>query len=362
MSQCNEDGAALLDAKIKELRMWSREHQLPHFMTFELTPLCNFSCPMCYVHLTKESMQKRGNIMSGERWIEIARQAAEMGMMNVNLSGGEPFMHPEFWDIYHAIAEMGIFITVYSNGYMIDERIVRKLSDYPPKGIKLSMYGASNETYERMCGVKDGFDRFSHAVDLLTEARIPFLATTLVVKENKDDLRAMYEFAYNKGFRLSYSIDVASSAREADSTPDASRLDLSVYENITPEGAAKKKHRITDDPFGFCGNYGCSATVTWQGHMQFCTYVANPFAQIGDPVDLKSSWNLMLEQSRKITIPEKCRGCADEEYCGRCPGTLAAASGDPSVACDSFCAKAHKIAEICRKIEKETAQSSQSVE
>lgn len=56
---------------------------------FELTPLCNFDCKMCYVHLTKGQMVSESKLLTTRQWIDIMEQAVDAGIMHADLTGGE---------------------------------------------------------------------------------------------------------------------------------------------------------------------------------------------------------------------------------------------------------------------------------
>ena len=110
------------------LHQWAKSNCVPLSGTFELTPFCNFQCVMCYVRLTKEQAAQQGEMLRAADWIAIAKQAKEMGMLNLCLTGGEPFTHPEFWDIYSELNKMGFLITILTNGYLIDETVIEKFN------------------------------------------------------------------------------------------------------------------------------------------------------------------------------------------------------------------------------------------
>ena len=65
--------------------------------TFELSPVCNFSCKMCYVRKTaKEVRESPRGILGLEDWRKIAREAYDAGMLYLLLTGGEPLLWPSF--------------------------------------------------------------------------------------------------------------------------------------------------------------------------------------------------------------------------------------------------------------------------
>ena len=145
--------------------------KVPLSGTFELSPLCNFSCRMCYVRKTAEEVRNQGRPMvSAEKWLEIAEAAGGDGMLYLLLTGGEPFLYPDFWKLYEALNRMGFVISINTNGSMIDEAVVERLRERPPMKINLTLYGAKDSTYESLCGVKGVFSRVDRAITMLREA------------------------------------------------------------------------------------------------------------------------------------------------------------------------------------------------
>ena len=67
-------------------------NRVPVSGTFELSPLCNFSCKMCYIRRTPEEVFALGGLQSAQQWLKWARQAREAGMLWLLLTGGEPFL------------------------------------------------------------------------------------------------------------------------------------------------------------------------------------------------------------------------------------------------------------------------------
>lgn len=77
----------------------AREKGIPIFGQFELTPLCNFSCKMCYVHLNAEQLMGRV-ILKVDEWKNLMHQALEAGMIHATLTGGECLEYPGFDELY----------------------------------------------------------------------------------------------------------------------------------------------------------------------------------------------------------------------------------------------------------------------
>ena len=107
--------------------------RIPVSGTFELTPRCNLSCKMCYIHMSAEEQRQRGNELTTEEWLHIARQAVKAGMIYLLLTGGEPMLRPDFVDIYREIIKMGVVISVNTNATLVTPEIVECFKQHPPE-------------------------------------------------------------------------------------------------------------------------------------------------------------------------------------------------------------------------------------
>lgn len=334
---------------LEQLKNWARQNFVPLNATFELTPFCNFNCVMCYVHLTKEKAEQQGEHLSAAEWIEIARQAKKMGTLYVTLTGGEPFVHPEFWEIYGELNKMGFLISILSNGSLIDESVMEKFREYGmPFSMKLTVYGASDETYKRVCGSADGFTKISKAVDLLKEAGVPLKLTSTIIRENADDLQKIYDFAKEKGIPVQHTISVIKSSRGSVNTVENSRFELSDFpEELTLEELEKSKFPPSESPFAWCASYGSSFWMTWHGRLQMCSFMNEP--EIVYSGNLASDYIRLHTRLKDIKNPDECKDCEWSEFCQRCPGILCAESGHPEKTDAGFCNMAKKLCSLYKK-------------
>ena len=342
MIDCEQLGGDYLG----HLNAWAKENSVPLTANFELTPFCNFNCVMCYVHLTKESAQKQGRLLSADEWLGIAEQARKMGTLYINLTGGEPFLHPEFWKIYGELNKMGFLISILSNGSMIDEFVMEKFRQYGmPYRVKLTLYGASDKTYMRTCNSSDGFTKISKAIDMLKEAGVPLNLTSTIVRENAEDLQKIYAFAKEKNLSMQHTISVVKSSRGSENSTEASRFALDEFsDELTVEELEKMKFPPLESPFAWCASHGKSFWMTWHGHLQMCSFMSKPFIPYSG--SLESDYALLMNELKKIKSPAECENCEWKMFCQRCPGILCGESGHPEKISDSLCKMAKRLYEL----------------
>lgn len=172
---------------------------IPLSGTFELTPLCNMNCRMCYVRMSREQQEAIRPLRTAAQWLELGRQAKEQGLLYLLLTGGEPFLRPDFREILAGLHQMGLLISINSNGTLIDESVVRWLKETPPVRINITLYGASDETYGRLCRNPQGFTQVTRAIRLLGEAGITVKLNCSLTPHNAADLEGIFAFAKEEG-------------------------------------------------------------------------------------------------------------------------------------------------------------------
>ena len=335
-----KDFSAILEAE-------AYREKIPLRGVFELTARCNFNCNMCYVHLKEEQIAKIGRELTNEEWLEIARQAKDAGMLYLTLTGGEVFVRPGFKELYIELSKMGFLIQILSNGYLIDETVMEWLKEYPPYSIRFTLYGASNEVYEAVCGIKNGFDRVSHAIDLILEADIPFYMVGTIIKENQYDLQKMYEFAKSKKVYFDHTIAVVQPVRGA--TADVNKHKISIRDHFEAYPAkVEKTERLfkkVTNVLENCGAYGKSFWITWHGNLQLCAFTVHPAVNVLNQPFIEA-WETLLSKLEKIMVPDACSGCKYEGFCKRCPGVLCTECGGYENVTESFCEEAKQLYEI----------------
>ncbi len=361
----------------------------PLSVSFELTPVCNMACRMCYVRMDRKTQESIGPLAPASQWLELAGQAREQGLLYVLLTGGEPFTHPEFRQILEGLHRMGFILTVNTNGTLIDESAVEWLKRTPPSRFNITLYGASDETYGRLCGKPDGFTRATRAIRLLREAGMTVKVNISLTPYNAGDLEAMVRWCRENGLIIqatSYMFpplrrDGASTGRnEGRFTPEeAAYWSAKIESQLNGEEAFLKRVEEQDlaalstEPEEFClpeeSGEGdcircragrCTAWVTWRGQMNLCGMIPPEKAVNAFETGYMAAWKAVVAQADAVRLPAACRECALRDTCRACAAMVYTETGGyekvPEYRCrmaHAYAGQAARVAEEIRKARSE---------
>lgn len=334
---------------------------IPLSGTFELTPLCSMACKMCYVRISPEELAATGKrLRTADEWLALAREAKEQGMLLLLLTGGEPFLYPEFRRLYTELRQMGFVISINSNATLITEETVAWLKENPPQRINITLYGASDATYARLCGHPTGFTQVTRAIELLRDAGISVKLNCSVTPENVCDLEDI--IAYSDEHKLvlqatSYMFpplrrDAESVGRNARfAAEECARTEVKIRrlqygaENLREYCKAIESHQPVDTPLcadcegeGLQCRAGKSAFwVTWDGRMTPCGMVNEP-AVFPFGQGFADAWQSLRAQTAALHLPPECAGCDAKHYCHTCAAMCYTETGrydcKPQYRCD----------------------------
>lgn len=338
------------------------KNKVPLSCAFEISPLCNMDCKMCYVKLDKKQMDSIGKQVTVDQWIDIAKQARDMGVLYILITGGEPFLHKDFKKLYTELSKMGFILAINSNGTLIDEEVVSWLAENPPTRINITLYGASNETYKRLCNNPKGFTQVTNAVKLLREHNIPVKLNASMTPYNISDLDQMYKVADDLGVQINVATYMFPPIRrDKDSVGKNDRFDEKSSGKYMAYTDLKK---FSDDVYKYraeqilkmkdnvqidiesndeCEKNGlrCRAGkstfwMTWDGKMMTCGIMDKPVAyplQVG----LKAAWESIVEQTSKLRLPSECNTCNKKDICQVCAAVCYTEKGDVSSKPEYMC-------------------------
>jgi radical SAM protein with 4Fe4S-binding SPASM domain len=306
----------------------AREKYVPVSATFELTPLCNLDCKMCYVHLNREQLNG-ASLLTTEQWKDLMRQSVEAGVMFASLTGGECLTYPGFKELYLYLFSMGIQVTVLSNGILMNDDIIELFKKYPPARIQITLYGASEDGYEKVTGHRV-FNKVVGNIKKLKEANMPI---SIAVTPNEfmgdgvDTVRFLNDMKIDFNVNPSIIPPRDETGREVhDANLDTYVEILRTWREITggeiyPECDEESLPSVggnQDSSIGIkCAAGRSSFAIAWNGEMKPCnTFPCEPQHPI--EVGVEEAWEGLTKIAKNYRNPSECEGCKFYYNCKHC--------------------------------------------
>ena len=355
-----------------QLYLKAMKNRIPIHGSFELTPRCNLNCKMCYIKMSEKEMTSLGREYTADEWIQFGQICKDKGMLFLVLTGGEPFVRPDFEKIYTALNKMGFIITINSNGILITEETVRWIKNCPPSKIRITLYGGSNETYHRICGDPKGFDKVKKSIDMLLEAGISVSLNASFTPYNVCDLEAIYEFAKKRKLKVKTQVYMFPPLRRSDLENDNHVLRFLAQEAGRALFNAKKAEMGEDVFYWYikkeqkgisvpsndscliaeeenmgCIAGKCSFWITWDGKMTPCGLMNYPVARPFED-GFEKCWDYIVKETDKIFLPKECSHCENRSQCTVCGAlVIAEGQGDSRKKPEYLCGITQEYAKKC---------------
>ena len=331
----------------RQLFAKAARNRIPLYGVLELLPLCNLNCDMCYVHLSKQEMQSQGRLRSLDEWISLAKQMKDAGTLFLLITGGEPLLFPQFKELYCALKDMGMILTLNTNGTLINEEWAEFFAKNKPRRINITLYGSKNETYENLCHMKDGFDKTIRGIELLKKYEIDVKINGSLVKKNFHDRMEIINIGEKYDIPVRIDTYMYPSVRERNHAyNNQARLD--------PEMAAKARVEVLQREMGeevfaqyrkirldeaentpegeaIPGQMACRAgkssfVVNWQGEMRSCVVLDKPSIPLRD-VEFEEAWKFTKKETESLRISARCSSCKLRKVCNTCVAAAIAETG-----------------------------------
>ena len=332
---------------------------------FELTARCNFNCKMCYVHLTAEEQQRRGRELTADEWLAIAQEARSRGMLFLLLTGGEPLIRKDFRYLLTELKKMGLLVSVNSNGSLIDRDWLDFFRHEPPFRFNITLYGASDAPYQRLCG-RPMFARVTENIRALRELGVGVKLNVSMTPYNVADMAEIYRIAQELGTPMQLatymfppirrdealvgSNDRFTACQAAEYSVQWDRLRLTP-EQFRQRAQAMKQGLALPSEDDVCdGTPGegvaCRAGrsafwINWQGGMTPCGMMTQPLFSVPE-LGFAQAWERTKAATERIRLPGACAGCRLKEICHACAAMCVTETGHFDTKPEYVCEMTHE--------------------
>ena len=292
-----------------------------HILQWHITHRCNLRCRHCYqadyaCEMSPDALREA--LARYERFLK-----AEGLQAQINLTGGEPLAHPDFFSLAEEIRRHGHRFAVLTNGTMVDAEAARQLALLKPEFVQVSLDG-TERVHDRIRG-RGSFLRAAEGIDRLKARGVPVQVSFTAQRENRRSLPALALFCRAHGVDKLWFDRVVIPAEE-----DTGHLSLSGEEFRQLVRTARRLERFTplrcvrslqfaDDAES--GLYHCCAggsllILLADGTLMPCRRLPDVIGNIFDG-ELKDTLqnSETMRALRDAPIPAACAGCAHAERC-----------------------------------------------
>src|SRR6266851_534258 len=169
----------------------SNETSNPLALIAELTHRCPLHCVYCSNPL---ELQNRANELTTETWARVFQEAAQGGVLQADLTGGEPLARTDIIELVHAARTAGLYVNLITSGLPLDEARLAKLVDAGLDHLQLSFQGAREEIAAEISGTKSHAQKL-RALEWLKQVSVAVTLNFVIYRSNIDQIEEMLALA-----------------------------------------------------------------------------------------------------------------------------------------------------------------------
>lgn len=300
--------------------------------SIDLTYRCNNKCVHCYCNLSEKDGQASKDELSTVEVKKLLDDLASMGSLWLLITGGEPLLREDFEEIYLHAKKKGFIITLFTNGTLLDDRTVGLLSEYPPFEVEISLYGATQETYEKVSRVKGSYERCLNGIKKIVGSGIKLKLKTMALTINQHEIEAMDRMALDLGCEFRFD-PILNKRIDAYNFSDPVKYRISPEDVVRLDKAYPKRMEewmrfcdkfvgepVRDDRIFKCGAGLGMIHIDPYGNAKGCMMMARDGFSIKEH-GLKWIWEkgILSVITRKKYFSLPCDDCHLANLCGQCP-------------------------------------------
>ena len=337
-----------------------QEKFVPLVLSWNVNRQCNLKCPHCYINATDK---KPINELTTEEAKNLIDQICEVSKPLLILSGGEPLLRPDIYELIRYGASKGLKMGLGSNGSLIDDAAAKKLKEAGIETVSISLDSHIPEQHDEFRGVKGSWEKAVNAIKALRKNGVLVQVNTTLTQQNYDqidDIMSLAESIGVENFHLFFLVPTGRGVKIADISPakyesmikttfaKASRHKLNVRPSCAPQFMRIAKDMGLDMSRWIrgciAGLYYCR--VYPNGDITPCPYLPIKLGNIREKTFKEIWFNAeMFKILRDFdALKGKCGECEHRTICGGCRARAYGLSSDFI----DYCGDLHEPAELNR--------------
>jgi len=168
----------------------------PKYLVLEITNRCNLNC----IHCSVRANERLDNELTTTEWKDLITTLAEMGVEAVGLSGGEPLLRNDVFDLASHALDQGLLVGLVTNGLLLNRGIVEKIKKMN-LDVQISLDGSMPLYHDKIRNREGSFDNILKKVRLLKEEGVKFTVAAVATAHNYKDLPELLRLSEKIGAR-----------------------------------------------------------------------------------------------------------------------------------------------------------------
>ena len=277
-----------------------REQRILHDVSLELTYACNLDCFYCY-----NDREKKGKRLSLGQYQTLLEDLSRMQTLFLMLTGGEPMVHPHFFQIGRMAKALGFVVRIRTNGHSLSRRMAdRVINEVDPYVVEVTLHGASADIHDKQTRVPGSFDRLTKNISASVAAGLRMSVVTTPTLWNQHQIGEMFELCDLLEVPLRFQGPVAP-RDNGDRTPLAIQPSESTWDYITeildrrqnvdaggqqPDDIKQSVTEITPEQPATCGVGVAGVDIDPFGNVNACMHLQESAGNIHDQ-SIEEIWN-----------------------------------------------------------------------
>lgn len=319
----------------------------PTIVSWNLTRRCNLRCPHCYLEAGPGQQVDTSNELTTEECLRLIDEMKALGTEMLILTGGEPLLRRDIYEIAHHASRQGVWVVMGTNGVLITDTVARKMVECGVKGMGISIDSLDPEKHNSFRGGTNAWELSVRALEICRAHGLEVLIQATVMAANYAEIPRMIEFAREKGawsFNLYFLVQTGRGQQMNDLSAEQTETMLAYLAEaqdryrpmlVRAKCAPHFKRIAYEAGLGGLESGGCMAgtqycRITPDGDVTPCPYMTVVAGNIREQ-SFREIWETspVLLQLRDLDqLKGRCGRCEFNELCGGCRCRAYAAYGD----------------------------------
>jgi radical SAM protein with 4Fe4S-binding SPASM domain len=316
----------------------------PLYIAWEVSLICNAQCVHCYS--ASGPTAKSTGELNTEEALNMIDDLAESGLLILAFSGGEPLLRKDIFELIERAVERNLVVNVASNGYLINERMAKKIAASGVRSVTISLDATTEALHDEFRQRKGLFKKAIEAVGFLEKEGVRVVVSFTPTLMNYHESRAVVDLAYSLGasaVNMSEYVPAGRGTQLLALPPDLLRQVIQEWIDMRKEYAGRMQIIWHDcraallvaeedrDKYSGCGAGKLTARIMVDGTLTPCVFLSTPAGNLKQ-TPFKEMWqhSELLQSIRNRDLKGgNCSTCSYKSKCGGCRAVSMSYFGDP---------------------------------